>query len=151
MSFVVVVPGGGRAIRLGLRNLVTAIPRRGSDLTGEVFGCYPLALWIVCHCLPGNSIPNFANVRLGFLFENFAAGVGDGDVAGGFAGDGGSGLFVEVGDGANPEVGNEGVVVEVESAVLVADGLDEARAGRPVVAPYRFPIPDSRFPIPRGP
>ena len=27
----------------------------------------------------------------------------------------------------------------------MANGLDEARAGRPVVAPYRFPIPNSRF------
>ena len=57
-------------------------------------------------------------------------------------------MFVEVGDGADPEIGNEGVVVCVESAILVADGLDEARAGRPVVAPYRFTIPDSPFPIP---
>ena len=54
-------------------------------------------------------------------------------------------MFVEMGDGFHPEIGGKSIVVEIESAVLVADGLDEARAGRPVVAPYRFPIPDSRF------
>ena len=88
------------------------------------------------------------NRIFGILLQNFAAGVGDGDVAGGFAGDWGGRLLVEVGDGTDPAVGDEGVVVEVESAVLVADGLDEARAGRPVVAPYRFTIPNCRFPIP---
>ena len=52
--------------------------------------------------------------------------VGGRYVAGGLAGDGGRGLFVEVGDRADPAVGDEEVVVEIEFAVLVADGLDEA-------------------------
>ena len=52
---------------------------------------------------------------------------------------------MEMRDGTDPAVGGYGVVVCVEGAVLVADGLDEAGAGRPVVAPYRFPIPNSRF------
>ena len=85
---------------------------------------------VIRHRLSGDSIPNFANVRFGFFFENFAAVVGGRDVAGGFSGDGRGGLFVEMGDGAGPEVGYEGVVVEVEFAVLVADGLDESGCGR---------------------
>ena len=63
-------------------------------------------------------------------FGDAPPGVGDGDVAGGFAGDRRGGLFVEMGDGAYPSVGNKGVVVEVESAVLVTDGGDEAGCGR---------------------
>ena len=63
-------------------------------------------------------------------FGDAPPGVGDGDVAGGFAGDGRGRLFVEMGDGANPVVGDEGVVVEVESAVLVANGGGEAGCGR---------------------
>ena len=35
--FIVVVPRRGRTVGLNLRNLVTAIPRRGRNLTGEVF------------------------------------------------------------------------------------------------------------------
>ena len=69
-------------------------------------------------------------------------------VAGRLTGDWGRRLFVEMGDGADPEIGDEGVIICVESTILVADGLDEARAGRPVVAPYRFTIPNSRFPFP---
>lgn len=33
---------------------------------------------------------------------------------------------MEMGDGFNPEIGDEGVVVDVEFTVLVADGGDEA-------------------------
>ena len=59
-------------------------------------------------------------------------------------------MFVEVGDGTGPGVGNEGVVVEVESAVLVADGLDEAGAAVERDArPYRAPVPRARFPTNR--
>ena len=47
---------------------------------------------------------------------------------------------MEVGDGAGPGVGNEGVVVDIESAVLVADGGNETGAGRPVAAPYRATV-----------
>ena len=35
---------------------------------------------------------------------------------------------MEVGDGFNPKIGDEGVVVDVEFAVLVADGRNEAGA-----------------------
>ena len=36
---------------------------------------------------------------------------------------------MEVGDGFNPEIGGESVVVDVEFAVLVANGGDSADAG----------------------
>ena len=52
---------------------MTAVPRRGRYLTGKVLASDALALFIVRHLVSGNSIPNLANVRLGFLFENFAA------------------------------------------------------------------------------
>ena len=61
----------GVADRVGLRNLVAAVPRRGRDLPGEVFASNALALLVVCHAVSGDSILNFANVRLGFFFENF--------------------------------------------------------------------------------
>ena len=44
-----------------------AIPRRGRDLTGEVFERRALALFVVCHAIAGNSIPNSVDVRLGLL------------------------------------------------------------------------------------
>ena len=50
------------------------------------------------HCY---SIPNSINERLGYLFGNFAAGVGGRYVAGRLAGDGRGRLFVKVGDGFN--------------------------------------------------
>ena len=68
-----------------------------------------------------------------------------------------------MGDSAGPGVGHEGVVVDIKGAIFMADGGDEAGAGRtpasasrtafgwgiPVVAPYRFPIPRSPFPFNR--
>ena len=57
-------------------SLVTAIPRRGRDLPGEVFERRALALFVVCHAVSGNSIPNSVDERLSFLLKNFAAGVG---------------------------------------------------------------------------
>ena len=48
---------------------MTAVPRRGRYLTGKVLASDALAMFIVRHLVSGNSIPNFANVRLGFLFE----------------------------------------------------------------------------------
>jgi len=44
---------------------VAAVPRRGHDLTGEIFGCDALALEVVCHAVSGDSIPNSVDVRLG--------------------------------------------------------------------------------------
>ena len=61
-------------------------------------------------------------------FDFFAASIGNRDVAGRLAGDRRGRLFVEVGDGFNPEIGDEGVVVAVELASLVADGGDKAGA-----------------------
>ena len=78
---------------------MAAIPRRGRYLTGEVFERRALAFCVVCHTVSGNSIPNPVNERLGYLFGNFAACVGERDVAGRLARDGQGGLFVEVGDG----------------------------------------------------
>ena len=49
-----------------LRNLCRNPP-------GKVLERRALALFIARHLVSGNSIPNLANVRLGFLFENFAA------------------------------------------------------------------------------
>ena len=48
-----------------LRNLCRNPP-------GKVLASDALAMSIVRHLVSGDSIPNFANVRLGFLFENFA-------------------------------------------------------------------------------
>ena len=42
---------------------------------------------------------------------------------------------MEMGNGANPEVGGEFVVVEVELAILVANGRDEAGSGRDEARP----------------
>ena len=50
-----------------------AIPRRGRHLTGEVFERRALALFVVCHAVSGDSIPNSVDVRLGSLLKNFAA------------------------------------------------------------------------------
>ena len=52
------------------------IPHRGRDLTGEVFERRALALFVVCHAVSGDSIPNSVDERLGSLLKNFAAGVG---------------------------------------------------------------------------
>ena len=84
---------------------MAAIPRRGRDLTGEIFGCDALALEVVCHLVSGDSVPNPIYVRICFLLKNFAAPIGDGDVTSGFPADRRGGLLVEVGDGANPNVG----------------------------------------------
>ena len=81
---------------------MAAVPRRGRYLTGEVLGSDALALEVVCHLVSGDSIPNSVYERLGFLFNDFAAPIGGGDVAGGLAGNRQGGLLVEVGDGANP-------------------------------------------------
>ena len=43
-AFVVVVPGRSRAVGLNFGNLMTAVPRRGRDLPGEVFASNPLAM-----------------------------------------------------------------------------------------------------------
>jgi len=51
---------------LPLRNLCRNPP-------GKVLASDALAMFIVRHLVSGNSIPNFANVRFGFLFENFAS------------------------------------------------------------------------------
>ena len=76
--------------------------------------------------------------------------VGGRYVGGCVAGDGGRGLFVEVGDGANPEVGDEGVIICVESTILVADGLDEAGAAVERDArPYQAHAPRIPFPANR--
>ena len=104
-TFIVVVPSSSRTVGLDFRNLATAVPCRGRHLSGETFGCDALALEIVCHLVFGDSIPNSVNERLGFLFNDFAAPIGGGDVAGGFARDGRGRLFVEMGDSANPNVG----------------------------------------------
>ena len=114
---------------------MTAVPRRGRDLTGEVFERRALAFGIVCHAVSGNSIPNSVDVRLGTHFRSFAASIGNRDVAGRLAGDRRGRLLVEVGDGADPGVGCKLVVVEVKLAVLVANGLHEAGAG--VISDYR--------------
>ena len=66
---------------------------------------------------------------LAFPFNGFAAAIGCCDVACRLAGNGGRRLFVEVGNGFNPEIGGESVVVDVEFAVLVANGGDSADAG----------------------
>ena len=71
--FYVIVPSRGRAIRLRFRDFMTAVPRRGRDLTGEVFRGYPLTLWIVRHLVSGDIVPNTVDVRICFLFQNFAA------------------------------------------------------------------------------
>ena len=105
---------------------MAAVPRRRRDLTGEVLGSDSLALEVVCVALAGDDMPFVVDKRLGSLFKDFASGIGDGDVAGGLAGDGRRSLLVKMSDSANPEVGDEGVVVAVEFAVLVADGGDEA-------------------------
>ena len=97
----------GVADRVGLQNLVTAVPPRGSHLTGEVFERRALAFCVVCHAVSGDSIPHSINVRFGTRFDFLAARIGDRDVAGCFAGDGRGGLLVEVGDGFSPEVGRE--------------------------------------------
>ena len=52
---------------------MTAIPRRGGYLTGEIFERRALALFIVRHRVSGDSVPNAADVRICFLFENFAS------------------------------------------------------------------------------
>ena len=44
-----------------------AIPRRGRDLPGEVFERRALALFVVCHSVSGDSIPNSVAERLGLL------------------------------------------------------------------------------------
>ena len=87
-SFCVVVPSRRRAVGLNFRNLMAAVPRRGRNLTGEVFGCNALAFGVVRHLVSGDSIPNSVYERLSFLLKNFAAGVGKRDIAGGLAGDG---------------------------------------------------------------
>ncbi len=102
--FVVVIPGGGRAIGLGLGNLVTAVPRRGRDLTGEILQRRALAFCVVCHVVSGDSIPHSINVRLGAGFGYFATRIGGRDVARGFAGDERGRLLMEVGNGFNPKV-----------------------------------------------
>ncbi len=53
---------------------MTAVPRRGRDLTGKVFERRALALFVVCHAVSGNSIPNPVDERLRLLLKNFAAG-----------------------------------------------------------------------------
>ena len=119
---------------------MAAIPRRGCHLTGEVFDRRALAFCVVYHAVFSNSIPNPIDERLGARFDFLAARIGKRDVARGFAGDGRGRLFVDVGDGFGPEVGGEIVIVEIKSAVLVADGGDETGAGRPVAAPYRAAV-----------
>ena len=84
---------------------MTAVPRRGSDLPDEVFASNALAFCVVCHAVSGDSIPHSINVRFGTRFDFLAARIGDRDVAGCLAGDGRGGLLVEVGDGANPNIG----------------------------------------------
>ena len=104
-AFVVVVPGRSGTVGLCLRNLMTAVPRRGRNLPGEVFERRALAFGIVCHAVSGDSIPNSLDVRLGTRFDFFAASIGNCDVAGRLARDRRGGLFVEVGDSAYPAVG----------------------------------------------
>ena len=87
-AFVVVVPGCGRAVRPGCRNLMTAVPRRGRHLSGEVFERRALALFVVCHAVSTDSIPNPVDHCLGAGFDDFAARIGGRDVAGSFTGDG---------------------------------------------------------------
>lgn len=77
---------------------MTAVPRLGSHLPGEVFRSNALSLFVVCHAVSGNSIPNSVDERLGAGFRSFAAGIGGRYVAGGLAGDGSKGLLVEMGD-----------------------------------------------------
>ena len=50
-----------------------AIPRRGRDLSGEVFERRAPAFCVVCHVVSGDSIPNSVDERLGPLLKNFAA------------------------------------------------------------------------------
>ena len=104
-TFVVVVPSRRRAVGLDLRNLMTAVPRRGRHLTDEVFERRALTFGIVCHAVSGNSIPYSIDERLGARFDFFATNIGNRDVAGSLAGDRRGGLFVEVGDSAYPAVG----------------------------------------------
>ena len=147
--FDVVVPGGGRAIGLGFRDLMTAVPRRGRNLPGEVFGCNPLALWIVRHRVSGDSVPNAVDVRICFLFENFTAVVGGRYVAGGLAGHGRGRLFVKMGDGTDPIVGRKFIVICVKSSIPMANGLDKTGAAVERDArPYQASVPRSLFPIP---
>ena len=58
---------------------------------------------------------------------------------------------MEVGDCTGPGVGNEGVVVEVEFAILVADRGDAARAGCTPASRLAFGsgIPTGIAPLPR--
>ena len=106
-----------------------AIPVRNRRLAGEVLGSDALACRVVRHAVSGNSIPRTVDECLAFPFNGFAAAIGCCDVACRLAGNGGRRLFVEVGDGFNPEIGGESVVVDVEFAVLVANGGDSAAAG----------------------
>ena len=139
--FVVVVPGRRRTVGPGFRNFMTAVPRRGRDLPGEVFERRTLALFVVCHAVSGNSIPYSINERLGAGFRNFATSVGKRDVAGRLAGDRRGRLLVEVGYRADPGIGSKFVVVEVEFPVLVADGGDKAcLRAREDTRPYRYGI-----------
>ena len=66
---------------------MTAVPRRGRHLTGEVFERRAPALLVVCHAVSGNSVPNSVDICFGADFRDFAAGIGERDVAGGLAGD----------------------------------------------------------------
>ena len=65
------------------------------------------------------------DVRLRAGFDDFAARIGDGDVAGRLAGDRRGGLLVDAGGSANPGIGGEFVVVQVEFAVV--DRGDKAK------------------------
>ena len=61
----------GRGNQLANSSAGELIPRRGSHLPGEVFGCYPPACGVVSHAVSGDSIPNSINVRLSARFRNF--------------------------------------------------------------------------------
>ena len=53
---------------------MTAVPRRGRDLPGEVLGADALACRVVRHTVSGSSIPKTAEERLSFLRKSFAPG-----------------------------------------------------------------------------
>lgn len=77
---------------------MTAVPRRGRNLTGEVFGSDAFASRVICHAVSGNSIPRTVDIRFRFLFDCFASAVRQGCITRRLAGDGRGRLLVEVGD-----------------------------------------------------
>jgi len=74
-AFAVIVPCRGRAVGLNFGNLVTAVPRRGRDLPGEVFERRALAFCVVCHTVSElRSISPFATQDHSVMHEQLNPG-----------------------------------------------------------------------------